>query len=230
MGDLVGRDAEITELPAVFVAINGVQADGVGGLVHELAVTGGHHVSAQGWVDGGAVLLVTEVAAVVVAVTAPRGVNAAAVGALPLCGGVTGAGELIRGVSAVVVTVALPPGVDAFAAVGALELGDGACSGAVPLVPVVTTIVIAVTHPLGLNTQVVVALHLSGWALHLVTVNLVSEITTVVVPVTLVFLGDALAVLAQQLVGATTVGGAVQLIRSIGAIFLCVAHPVILDA
>jgi len=226
----VGVDeAHAAEFPAVFVAVDGVGADGVSGLVHEGTVSGGHHVSAQGWVDGGAVLLIRNISTVVVPVTPPCGVDTPAVGTLPLSGGVTHTVQLVTGVVTVVVSVTLPAGVDTFGAIGAFELVGGAGTGAVPLVPVVPAVVVSVTDPGGLDTQEVVTLDLTGGALDLVAVDLVSQIAAVVITVTLELLGDTLAVLTQELVGAGAVGGASNFVRFVSTVSLSVTHPVSLD-
>merc|ERR1712244_93090 len=207
----VGVDeAHAAEFPAVFVAVDGVGADGVSGLVHEGTVSGCHHVSAQGWVDGGAVLLIRNISTVVIPVTSPCGVDTPAVGTLPLSGGVTHTVQLVTGVVTVVVSVTLPAGVDTFGAIGAFELVGGAGTGAVPLVPVVP-------------------LDLTGGALDLVAVDLVSQIAAVVITVTLELLGDTLAVLTQELVGAGAVGGASNFVRFVSTVSLSVTHPVSLD-
>jgi len=227
----VGVDwhAEVAEFPAVFVSVNSVHADGVGGLVHEGTVTSSHHVSAQTGVDGGAVHLIRSITTVVVSIAPPGGVDATSVGAFPLSGGVTGAGKLIRGIGTVIITVAFPSGVDAFGTISAFELGISAGTGAVPLIPVVSAVVVSVTHPGGLDTDVVVTLDLTHGTLDFVAVNLISQITTVIITITLELLGDTFAVVALQLMATGTVLGAVELVRSISAVLLSVTSPVVLD-
>merc|ERR1719339_279421 len=214
---------------AVIMSISSIQADGVGGLVHESAVTGSHHVTTQAGVDGWAVHLISGITTVIVSVASPADVDTTSVTAFPLSGGVTGARKLIRGIGTVIVSVTLPSGVNTFGTISAFELGIRASAGAVPLIPVVSAVVVSVANPGSLDTQVVVALDLSLGTLDFVAVNLISKITTVIVTVTLELFGDASAVVAFQLMGARAVGGAVELIRSISTIFLCVTGPVRLD-
>jgi len=229
VSEVVCGDAEVAEFPAVFVSISSIQADGVGGLVHESAVTGSHHVTTQAGVDGGAVDLISGITTVVVSVASPADVDTTSVTTFPLSGGVTGARKLIRGIGAVIISVALPSGVNAFGTVGAVELSSIAGTGAVPLIPVVATVVISVTHPGVLDTDVVVTLDSAGGAANFVAVNLISVVTTIVVTVTLELFGDAFAVVTFQLMGTRAVGGTSSLIRSVSAVTLCVTNPVRLD-
>jgi len=226
VSEVVCGDAEVAEFPAVFVSISSIQADGVGGLVHESAVTGSHHVTTQAGVDGGAVHLISGITTVVISIASPGGVNTTSVTAFPLSGGVTSARKLIRSIVTIIVSVTHPSFVNAFGTVFAFVLKVIAVTSAVPLIPVVATVVISITNPGGLDTQVVVTLDLSRGTIHFVTVLLISIITTVVVTITLEFFRDTFAVSAFQLVGSRTVAGAVGLVRSISAVTLCVTNPV----
>jgi len=188
-----------------------VHTNGVGGVVHQGAVSDLHHVLAQAGVDGGAKMLVADVTTVVIAVTLPGGVNTLAVVALELvhlahtlC--------LVTLVLAIIITIALPAFVDAARSIGALELVGTAAGLAVLLVPSVSAVIISVAQPRLLDTQEVVALHLANGARHFVAVDFIGVITTVVITITLKLGGDALAVVALQLVFTGAVAGAVDFI------------------
>lgn len=230
MSDVRVDHACSAEFAAVFVSVDGVQADWVGGLVHQGTVGDSQHISAVAWVKGGAGSLIRGIATVVVTVAPPVDVNADTVVTLKLCGSIARAIFLVTGVQTVEISVTLPPGVDTPGSVGTSELVGGTSSSAVFLVPSISAVIIPITHPRGFNTQEVVALNLARGALDFVTVSFISHITTVIISVTLELPGDALSVLTQQLVLSGAVGGAVEFVRSVCAVLLCVTNPVNLDA
>lgn len=199
LGDL-GVNAQPAELAAELEAVLLLQADRVGGLVHQGTVPRRHHIAAQARVDRGAcamgMTLVAEVAAVVVSVTLPGEGNALAAVAAELAAGAGTAGCFVTLVPAVVIAVAHPMGVDAVRAVLAAELVGPAARHAVQFVPAVMAVVIAITQPRLLDTQVVVALHLPTAARVLVAIYFVCVVDTVVVTVTAELDRNAVTVVA----------------------------------
>jgi len=162
-------DALVAELSAEFVPVHGIEADGVLGLVHQGAVSERQHVTAQGWVDGGADMggLIGGIPTIIVSVTLPCGIDTSTVGALPFLLCIAHTSQLIGRVLAIIVSITLPPGVDTFGLVGAVELIRSTRGRAVLLVPAISAVIVAVTDPGLLDTQVVVALDLASGTLHL---------------------------------------------------------------